>query len=143
MIRIPKPTRFAALLLGLLIAGGLSAQETDDAAPIDAPNLVALQASWWSFFEGSKEEVEPRIDPFFDDVESQISNLQPQNEEIATTILVAVRDNISAYLALLDELELKLNRAAELATPPAKQLFLDSIQEMSLDDVQKIGRAHV
>lgn len=37
-----------------------------------------------------------------------------------------------------DDLELKLNRAAEAATPVAKQLFIDSISTMSFDDVKKI-----
>lgn len=40
--------------------------------------------------------------------------------------------------AMLDDLELKLNRAAEQATPQAKQLFWDSIQQMTVDDVKKI-----
>jgi len=39
---------------------------------------------------------------------------------------------------MLDDLELKLNRAAEQATPQGKQLFWDSIKQMSIDDVQKI-----
>jgi hypothetical protein len=39
---------------------------------------------------------------------------------------------------LLDDLELKLNRAAEAATPKARQLFLDAISGMTLDDVKKI-----
>jgi len=39
---------------------------------------------------------------------------------------------------LLDDLELKLNRAAEAATPKAKELFWQSINEMSFDDVMKI-----
>jgi len=39
---------------------------------------------------------------------------------------------------LMDDLELKMNRAAELATPQAKTLFLDAIQGMSFEDVQKI-----
>ncbi len=38
----------------------------------------------------------------------------------------------------LDELELRLNRAAEAATPKAKQLFWNSISEMTLDDVNAI-----
>ena len=37
-----------------------------------------------------------------------------------------------------DDLETKLNRAAEAATPVAKQLFIDSISSMSFDDVKKI-----
>lgn len=40
--------------------------------------------------------------------------------------------------ALMDDLELKLNRAAEEATPPAKKLFWDSIEAMTLDDVMGI-----
>ncbi len=39
---------------------------------------------------------------------------------------------------MMDDLELRLNRAAEAATPKAKQLFLNSIQNMSLDDVRRI-----
>ena len=40
--------------------------------------------------------------------------------------------------SMMDDLELKLNRAAEEATPPAKKIFWDSIEAMSLDDVMKI-----
>jgi len=39
---------------------------------------------------------------------------------------------------LLDNLELKLNRAAEVATPKAKELFWLAITEMTLDDVKAI-----
>ena len=38
----------------------------------------------------------------------------------------------------LDDLELKLNRAAEVATPKAKRLFLQAITEMTFDDVKRI-----
>lgn len=41
-----------------------------------------------------------------------------------------------SYIA--DDLELKLNRAAEAATPKAKKLFMDSIQKMTFEDVKKI-----
>lgn len=37
-----------------------------------------------------------------------------------------------------DDLELKLNRAAEVATPKAKALFWDSISAMTLDDAKRI-----
>ena len=40
--------------------------------------------------------------------------------------------------SLLDNLELKLNRAAEVATPKAKKLFWLAITEMTLDDVKAI-----
>jgi Protein of unknown function (DUF4197) len=39
---------------------------------------------------------------------------------------------------LLKDLELKLNRAAEVATPKAKALFSQAITEMSFDDIKKI-----
>jgi len=39
---------------------------------------------------------------------------------------------------LLDDLELKLNRAAELATPKAKVLFKQAIKDMTFDDVTAI-----
>ena len=38
----------------------------------------------------------------------------------------------------LDELEVRLNRAAESATPQAKALFTNAIKEMSFDDIRGI-----
>ncbi|MFC1837564.1 DUF4197 domain-containing protein [Thermodesulfobacteriota bacterium] len=40
--------------------------------------------------------------------------------------------------SLLDDLELKLNRAAEVATPKAKDLFVQAIREMTFEDVMNI-----
>ncbi|TET87569.1 MAG: DUF4197 domain-containing protein [Desulfobacteraceae bacterium] len=40
--------------------------------------------------------------------------------------------------SMLDDLELRLNRAAEVATPKAKSLFLQSIKEMTLEDAMGI-----
>jgi len=40
--------------------------------------------------------------------------------------------------SMLVDLELRLNRAAELATPKAKTLFVQSISDMTLDDVMSI-----
>jgi len=39
---------------------------------------------------------------------------------------------------LVDDLELKVNRAAEAATPKAKELFLQSITEMTFEDIKGI-----
>ena len=39
---------------------------------------------------------------------------------------------------LMDDLELRLNRAAEAATPKAKRIFGDSIKSMSINDASKI-----
>jgi len=40
--------------------------------------------------------------------------------------------------AKVDELEVGMNRAAEQATPKAKQIFLDAVRKMSFDDARKI-----
>ncbi len=45
---------------------------------------------------------------------------------------------LAGQSALVDDLELKLNRAAEAATPKAKQIFLDAVQKMTLDDARGI-----
>jgi hypothetical protein len=42
------------------------------------------------------------------------------------------------YGSLTDDLELKLNRAAEAATPQAKQLFADAISDMTFEDAKGI-----
>jgi len=39
---------------------------------------------------------------------------------------------------LVDDLELKLNRAAQSATPKVKNIFLQAINDMTFDDVKKI-----
>lgn len=40
--------------------------------------------------------------------------------------------------SMMDDLELKLNRAAEAATPKAKTLFWDAIKDMSFEDAKRI-----
>ncbi len=39
---------------------------------------------------------------------------------------------------MADELETKLNRAAEVATPKARQIFTDALERMTLDDARAI-----
>lgn len=49
--------------------------------------------------------------------------------------------NVASKVGLgggFDSLETRLNRAAELATPKAKELFLGAIQQMTLDDAKGI-----
>jgi len=40
--------------------------------------------------------------------------------------------------SMMDDLELKMNRAAEAATPKAKKLFGDAVQAMSIEDAEQI-----
>lgn len=59
----------------------------------------------------------------------------PLPQSLVTVKSVLARIGMSG---LADELELKLNRAAEAATPKAKDLFLQAIKEMTFDDVMGI-----
>jgi len=54
--------------------------------------------------------------------------------------LQTVKSTLSAIGmgGMMDDLELKLNRAAELATPKAKRIFGNAIREMTFDDAGKI-----
>lgn len=45
---------------------------------------------------------------------------------------------LAGQSGLLDDLELRLNRAAEAATPEAQKIFLASLEKMSLDDARAI-----
>jgi len=80
-----------------------------------------------------------------ENVVKQLGSLDGFNKDSAIHIpLPKQLDTVKSVLAkigmsgLLDDLELKLNRAAEAAAPKAKKLFGDAISEMSFDDVKKI-----
>ena len=57
----------------------------------------------------------------------------PRQLEKAKTLLAQVGMSSQA-----EDLELKLNRAAEAATPKAKDLFIQAISEMTFEDLSKI-----
>ena len=59
----------------------------------------------------------------------------PLPEQFSTVKSVLGRVGMTS---LLDDLELKLNRAAEVATPKAKALFGQAISEMTFEDVMNI-----
>lgn len=57
----------------------------------------------------------------------------PKNLEKVRKILKKI-----GMSGMVDDLEVKLNRAAEVATPVAKDLFVQSIKDMTFEDVKKI-----
>jgi hypothetical protein len=59
----------------------------------------------------------------------------PLPEQLQTVQELLARIGMSS---LTDDLELKLNRAAEAATPKAKKLFYQAITEMTFEDVNAI-----
>jgi small-conductance mechanosensitive channel len=112
-----------ALLLLLLAAGAAFSQDAEQPAQPTQPELASLQANWWSFFDGDKSTVEPRVTSFLEDAAENIQELDLQNQAAATAILDAARDNFSAYVALLDESE----PAPQELPPPAVSYTLDEL----------------
>lgn len=66
-------------------------------------------------------------------LDSQIHIPLPKSLKTAQSVLSKV-----GMSSLLDDLELRLNRAAEVATPRAKKLFWNAIQQMTLEDINGI-----
>lgn len=58
--------------------------------------------------------------------------------------LSELQSNLSRFglSGLLDDLELQLNRGAEIAAPAARSIFLDTIRSMSVSDAIGIVRGH-
>ncbi len=67
-------------------------------------------------------------------------NLDPQIHIKLPDTLARVDSALSAIGmgALTDDLELRLNRAAEIATPKAKKLFISAISKMTINDAREI-----
>ena len=121
-----RKARFLALLLGTMVLSS-HAQEADDTAAPAAPDLQSLESTWWSYFEGPRDDVESRIDSFLDDAGKQVARLQGPDEAVGQSVLEAVKDNLGAYHALLAEDELEL---LELPTPKRSH---------SLDDLLRLA----
>ncbi len=67
-------------------------------------------------------------------------NLDPKIHIPLPSSLAKVQNVLEAagLSFMMDDLETRLNRAAEIATPHAKELFINAISEMTFDDVMTI-----
>jgi hypothetical protein len=66
-------------------------------------------------------------------LDEQIRIPLPNSLDKVKTVLAKVGAD-----SMLTDLEVRLNRAAEIATPKARKLFVNAIQAMTLDDVMRI-----
>ena len=96
-----------ALVLGLLVASSSTAQEPEAATAPSPPDFESLSQNWWDYFEGSQEEVGPRVETFLARANDEIAALGAQNQELAPAVLEAVRDNLQVYQTLLGGLEIQ------------------------------------
>ena len=126
-MKISQSSRLLAILLAMLVTVTSTAQETEDDAGPATPDFNSLQSNWWPYFEGPRDEVEPRANEFLDLAETQVADLAAQNQEIAVSVLDAVRANIAAYLALLDDTEL----TSQELPPPAVNYSIDELLELA------------
>jgi small-conductance mechanosensitive channel len=123
-------TSIFRLLFTLLIVAFGNVAFAQDAESESAParlELSAIEAGSWSYFEGPQEQVETRIDEFLEAAAADVASLEAANGEIGESLLGAVRDNFSAYLALLSDDELQLQAL------PQPQL------SYSLDDLLRLA----
>ena len=118
-----QSSRLLAIMLAMLLTVGVFAQENEEDVPPPVPDFNSMQSNWWPYFEGAREDVQPRADEFLQLAETQVADLAPQNQEIALSLLDAVRANISAYLTLLDDTE----QAPQELPPPAVNYSVDEL----------------
>ena len=118
-------------LLALLLCGALAAssfaQDTEqsaDPAPLD---LTSLENAWWSQFDRPAEDAKSRVDIFLGNIRAQIAALQGANQPVGESILESVRDNFSAYLDLLDEVE----PGPKELPPPADSYSIEDLLNMA------------
>jgi small-conductance mechanosensitive channel len=126
-MKIVRSSRLLALLLSAFVAASSLAQETEDSAVAATPELDSLQSDWWAYFEAPRADVETRVDTFLENVAVQIADLAPQNQETGESVLETVRDNFTAYLALLDNVE-----------PTTQELPLPAVN-YSIDDMLRLA----
>jgi small-conductance mechanosensitive channel len=126
-MKIARPNWLPPLLCGLLVAASTAAQETDESAPPTVPEVASLEQDWWSYFEGSPEEVAPRIETFLAQANEEIAALGAQNQELAPAIVGAVRDNFEVYLSLLGEVEAQPQKLPE----PQATYTIDELLEVA------------
>ena len=100
--------------LTLVAIGGMS-QEAEQAAPPSAPAFDELASDWWLYFEGAREEVDPRVESFLATAAEQIADLSPANQEVAQGVLESVENNFTALLNLRDEEEAATQELPDLA----------------------------
>ena len=127
--------RIFVLLAGLLLCVCSFAQDSDDNAAPNTPDLTSLESNWWVYFEQPGDDGATRLETFIGDVDVRIASLQAVNQPIAVSIRDAINDNLNAYLALLEEPEL-----TPLVRPEAALSYsIDELLEIAAE--ARIARA--
>lgn len=121
-------------------------------------NMANAKSKWWKKILDDKDKTNSELSNTdiggafkqaltigAENVVSQLGNTDGFNADEAIRIplpknlkkVKKILDTVGMS-GMVDDLEVKLNRAAEAATPVAKDLFVQSIKDMTFDDVKEI-----
>ena len=127
------------LLFGAVFSGHADAQDAEIEPAPEILELTRIEAGSWSYFEGSRDEIESRINDFLAGADNDVAALQAANAETGSSLLGAVRDNLTAYLALLtdDELELQALPQPQLSYSLDDMLRLAAVSRAARDGARQ------
>ena len=108
------------------MAGANAQENEDDTGPTNL-ELTRIDAGYWSYFEGAPDDVEARIADFLAAAELEVAGLEAANLESGQSLLAAIHDNLSAYVALLADDELQL----QALPPPTISYSLDDLLRLA------------
>ena len=136
-MKISLKKRFLVLTLGAMVALSSYAQDdSEDVAP-ERPDLSSLETTWWSYFEQPGDGAQTQVDTFLAYTGEQIAGLQTPNQAAGQSLLDAINDNLSAYIALSEEPESKTQALPE----PAVNYSIDELLGLAADSREAAASA--
>ncbi len=129
--------RLLVLLLSTLVVPAAYAQDNPENAVPEALDLTSLETTWWSRFEKPGDDMNLRVDAFLADVGIQIATLETPNQATGQSLLTAVSDNLSAYIALLEGPDLTPQQLAE----PAVNYSIDELLSLATESRRAAANA--
>ena len=128
-MKISLKKRLLVLSLGAMMALSSYAQDVSEDATPKKPELPSLETTWWSYFERPGDDAETQADAFLAYIGEQIAELQTPNQAAGQSLLDAISDNLSAYIALSEEPESK----AQALPEPAVNYSIDELMGLAAD----------
>jgi len=128
-MKISLRKRLLVLSLGAMMALSSYAQDFSEDATPKKPELPSLETTWWSYFERPGDDAETQADAFLAYIGEQIAELQTPNQAAGQSLLDAISDNLSAYIALSEEPESK----AQALPEPAVNYSIDELLGLAAD----------
>jgi len=112
----------------LTVLSGHAQDVLEDVTP-ERPELPSLETTWWSYFERPGDDAQTQADAFLAYIGGQIAELQTPNQVAGQSLLDAISDNLSAYIALSEEPESKVQALPE----PAVNYSFDELLGLAAD----------